>query len=294
MIHVADVSNHQGRIDWDALAAHVFPDGQRLSGVIIKASEDDIGSDDFYDTWLARNWMESKRVGLSRKVYHYAQPSKSSPAESVDVLHEALARVGGLGPRDGVCLDIEAGQGSLHVWVAEWIGQCRLKFGMRPVFYSGLWFMEPHDLLHDDLALNPLWYASYQTTLPPAPAPWDKIDIWQYTANGAVAGVIGPCDLNLFYGTKDEFELLGNEPGIVVPPPVEDWEGRVLSPIYVGAHEVEVGMVTATPDDLEAARQIIVLMDEIKARHSPVQLVAPRARQTKNRPSLTQRTKGKR
>jgi lysozyme len=56
-----DVSNHQGTVDWDLVAA----DG--IEFAYIKASE----GQGWVDASFERNWTEAERAGLDRGVYHF-------------------------------------------------------------------------------------------------------------------------------------------------------------------------------------------------------------------------------
>ena len=56
-----DVSNHQGAIDWPAVAA----DG--ISFAYIKATE----GGDFVDPFFGRNWQGASATGLDRGAYHF-------------------------------------------------------------------------------------------------------------------------------------------------------------------------------------------------------------------------------
>jgi hypothetical protein len=50
------------------------------------------------------------------------------------------------------------------------------------------------------LAQYPLWWASYQNTMPPVPEPWagagKGIALWQFTANATLPGVPYPTDVS--------------------------------------------------------------------------------------------------
>ncbi len=56
-----DVSNHQGDIDWPALA------GSRVTFAYIKATE----GGDFRDKRFRLNWEGAKKAGIARGAYHY-------------------------------------------------------------------------------------------------------------------------------------------------------------------------------------------------------------------------------
>mgnify|MGYP001615089946 FL=1 len=215
-----DVSNHQGLVGWDAVAVS----GQGFA--FIKASEDP----DYLDSWLARNWVSAKRVGLVRGAYCYARPSLASPAESVTLFQSAIEAVGGLETGDLIALDIEDENavGDLSQWVAEWLDLAERTFGVRPIVYSGTWYMEPHGLLNPAFGRYPLWLASYQDEPPGAPTGWDRLTFWQRSASGRVSGVATDCDLDTFFGTVAELRALG-----LPAPAVEDAiERDVWGPLF--------------------------------------------------------------
>ena len=54
------------------------------------------------------------------------------------------------------------------------------------------------------LAPFPLWVAHYTHACPNVPAAWSTWTFWQHTDRGAVPGITGPVDLDLFAGTPDE------------------------------------------------------------------------------------------
>lgn len=67
MIPFVDVSRHQGRIDWDVLAASGVP------GVIIRA-----GNGQTKDVLVDRNMAEARRVGLLRSAYWFCNPKAAT------------------------------------------------------------------------------------------------------------------------------------------------------------------------------------------------------------------------
>lgn len=60
-VHAIDVSNHQGVIDWPAVA----DDG--IGAAMIKASE----GDDYVDPRFEENWEQSARTDIRRGAYHF-------------------------------------------------------------------------------------------------------------------------------------------------------------------------------------------------------------------------------
>jgi hypothetical protein len=65
-----DVSNNNGRIDWDAVA------GAGITFAIAKITEGTW----FRDGYFAENWAEMKRLGIYRGAYHFAPTTSSTPS----------------------------------------------------------------------------------------------------------------------------------------------------------------------------------------------------------------------
>lgn len=209
-----DCSNHQGEIDWFAVAA------SGIAFAIAKASGDEGGGvNRFLDPYFVANWRGMASTPLVRGCYHYARPSVATPEASVALLAEALDAAGGLAPGDLVALDLEdpavpVGT-TLAPWAARWLELAAERFGVLPLLYTGDYYMREHGLYADaglgaalGLGRYPLWLASYQETRPPTPPGWDRIAVWQHSASGRVPGVAGDCDTNVFDGSADELRAL--------------------------------------------------------------------------------------
>lgn len=200
MIHGLDVSNHQGRIDWDKAAV-----GQSFA--ICKASE----GNSFIDRWLVRNWTELGRLGLVRGAYHYARPGDNTPEAEARHFLSVMSNVE-IAPGDLAVLDLEEGADDFDVigWSLRWLEIVTNALGFRPMLYSYQWYIQVRNFDQaPGIAQYPLWYASYRATWPPTPAPWVSMPIWQYTSTLAVDGITGPCDANRSKLTVDELRALG-------------------------------------------------------------------------------------
>lgn len=188
-----DVASHQGAVDWPAVA------GSGISFGITKAT----GGTWYRNPTFAANWLGMKAAGLKRGAYHYAFESSGQPfpgegpEAEADYFLAELARGGGVGPGDLLALDIEDGEGQLGGWALRWLRRVEDRAGVRPLVYTGGWFAGPHGFAAvPALAEYPLWLAAYQDALPPAPAPWRSVAIWQHSDRGSVPGVGGGVDLN--------------------------------------------------------------------------------------------------
>lgn len=209
-----DVASHQGNVDWPAVAASGIAFG------ITKAT----GGTWYRNPTFAANWMGIKAAGLVRGAYHYAFESSGQdlpgdgPEAEADYFLAEIRRAGGIEPGDLLVLDIEDGEGKLGDWALRWCQHVERATGVKPLIYTGAWFSEPHGFaLSSELAAYPLWLAAYQGSQPPAPAPWDRVAMWQFTDKGAVPGISGPVDLNRFNGNRAQLLALGKGGAVEQP-----------------------------------------------------------------------------
>jgi lysozyme len=188
-----DVSYYQETIDWQ----RVQRAGIRFA--FIRLSDGTTNRDSMFAT----NWAESKRAGLVRGAYQYFRPDQSATAQADlmiaamrDRTHDDLPPV----------IDIEIDAGLTAPVVAAraqaWIDRVRAKLSVEPIVYTGsdLW----RNGGADSLATQPLWLAHYTQGCPTLPAPWTHWTFWQHTERGAIPGIEGPVDLDLFAGTLGE------------------------------------------------------------------------------------------
>jgi len=182
-----DVSNWQGTVNWQQVAASGVQFG------ICKSTE----GVTYRDPYFRQNWSGMAAAGIARGSYHFAQPDLNSPEAEAHFWLEHLELAGGLAPGDLLALDLETGYGDVSDWTLRCLGAVAALVGFKPLVYSGRWYMDDHGLTHDEeLATHGLWLASYGTVPEPPPF-WDFYAIWQFTCEGRVPGVAGPCDMNL-------------------------------------------------------------------------------------------------
>jgi hypothetical protein len=84
----------------------------------------------------------------------------------------------------------------------------RLVPGHQLVIYTGRWYWSgvignPHGA---DLGL--LWHSSYTQSPGPMYGGWNALAFWQHTSTGSCPGVSGNCDLNRFYGDRNDLAIL--------------------------------------------------------------------------------------
>ena len=201
-----DVSSWQGSaIDWAAVT------GAGYEFVLVKATE----GTSYTNPDFAADWIGAQKAGMARGAYHFALPDVNAAADEAAYF---LRAVGQLTPGDFLALDVEAGSGNLLPWVAAFLAAVQAAAGFKPLLYSRTEFMAAHNLLDASLADNGLWLAQYQSTQPPAPAPWQFVAIWQ-SGQGSVPGIAGLVDQDVFNGTRDQLLKYGAPPK---PQPTND------------------------------------------------------------------------
>jgi lysozyme len=199
-----DVSDYQGIVDWNAVAQS----GRTFA--FAKATE----GTNFVCRTFARNWAGMQAAGLVRGAYHFARPDSNSPQAEAAFFLQQVEQAGGLAPGDLLVLDLEAGSGNLLGWAQAWLQYVYDQVGVRPLLYSGAWFLMPHSCCGDDfLGQHGLWLAAYQAEMPGPPPGWPVIAFWQHTDRAIVPGVPGPCDQSYFNGDDIEQLKLYGMPG---------------------------------------------------------------------------------
>jgi lysozyme len=189
-----DVSNHQGDIDWSALAR------TDIVFAYIKASE----GGDFRDRRFAANWDRARQAGLARGAYHFFTQCRPGADQARNFMGAVPREPGALPP----VVDLEhMGPCRSGPQVADLIGEIdtflamlERHYGRRPILYTDAMFDAVH--LRGRFARETFWTRSI--FLPP----WFRTGqwrIWQYHDCGRRAGIDGPVDLNAFRGSRREF-----------------------------------------------------------------------------------------
>jgi lysozyme len=194
-----DVSYYQETIDWPRV---------RRAGIrfaFIRLSD----GATLRDARFAVNWAEARQAGVIRGAYQFFRPDQSVTAQA-DLMIAAMRDRG----RDDLppVIDIEVDGGLAASVIAEraqaWIERVRARLGVEPIVYTGgdLW----RNGGGEPLGAHALWLAHYTQGCPMLPAPWTRWTFWQHTDRGAIPGIEGPVDLDLFAGTPDDLGDLGD------------------------------------------------------------------------------------
>jgi lysozyme len=195
-----DVSYYQGTIDWSAVRA----DG--VGFAYLKATE----GGDRLDERFAENWRAADRAGLHRGAYHFwyhCRPGREQAAwfiANVPRDPDALPPVLDMEwtPFSPTCT-ARPEAATLHREMRDFLDAVETHYGKRPVIYTSVDFFA--DRMRDAFHDYHLWVRSVagHPSTRYGERPWL---IWQYTATGRAGGVAGNVDLNVFGGTRAEFE----------------------------------------------------------------------------------------
>ena len=201
-----DVSKYQGTIDWNT-AQNSF------SFAFIKAG----GSDDgiYTDPQFARNRDEARRLGIARGYYFYA--GGGDPIQEADHFYSI---VGPLQPGEVIAMDFEIDHPYPIGYAQAFLLRCGQLFGVRPIFYTNMNRAENIDWTPLVQSGYQLWGANYDDNYDQVPSgAWPSLLIKQFTSEGAVPGISGPVDVNVYEQNFDYFRSIGYKPPAPPPPP---------------------------------------------------------------------------
>lgn len=186
--HGIDISQYQGKIDWDALCAPQDSE-VHISFVYMRAT---MGMRS--DKKFKLNWQEAKAHGLKRGAYLFFHPNK----DGVRQAELFIKRVGNLGGCLPPVIDIEKTYRTDTKLLKQRLQDClntlHTYYGIQPVVYTYTTFYR--DYLGTAFDKYPLWIAHYEREDKPdyINRPWD---IWQHSERGKIAGVAEFVDFNV-------------------------------------------------------------------------------------------------
>lgn len=186
-----DVSNYQGQIAWNELAAS----GKAFA--FIKATE----GTSLIDAKFERNWQLARGAGMLRGAYHCFR-AKEDPLAQAKLFLSKLDTKGEL----PVALDVETGNGlraaDVATGVAAWVDYVSAHCG-RPLVYAspGFWGTLPRVGVESKADL---WVVDWGVASPGGAAGWRDWAFWQYANSADIPGVPVAVDLTRFHGSLDE------------------------------------------------------------------------------------------
>jgi len=204
-----DVSHYQNTVDWQQVAS------ASKTFSFIKASEGAHTPDERFSS----NRAGASKNGVMAGAYHFFRPKVDVDAQVQAFTGLVSALMPGELPP---VLDLEAPKDWTGIAIADrvtlvlrWLTKVKQALGVTPIVYASPDFVK--SVLHSPsaLAAYPLWLAHYALS-PVVPAPWSDWTFWQYTQAGAVTGVSGSVDLDLFNGNMEALRALVVQPAPVV------------------------------------------------------------------------------
>ena len=192
-----DVSHHQGEIDWDKVKAAGYDFAILRIGYRGYGQTGSLNRDEKFE----ENYKNAKAAGLSVGAYFFAQAINEQEAKEeadfvLEILDERPLDLPVVYDPESI-LDDEARTD--NVSGQQFTKNTRVfcerieESGYRPMIYANmLW--EAFELDLSELLDYPIWYADYES-VPQSPY---AFEIWQYTNEGQVPGVEGPCDINIW------------------------------------------------------------------------------------------------
>lgn len=192
-----DVSRYQTHVEWTKVRQN------NIAFAFIKATEGFYRQDDLF----AAHWQETGAAGVRRGAYHFYRPNQLPLLQALNFIRIVELKTGDLPP----VLDVETlgdtRPEKLREGMQIWLDLVEDHFKVKPILYSNYDFYRQYLEGHfDDY---PLWIAHYQVPrLRIAPGPGKKLKFWQLTDRGAVEGIQGRVDCNVFYGSPAELQQL--------------------------------------------------------------------------------------
>lgn len=179
-----DVSNHQGAIDWEAVAA------DDIEFAYLKATE----GGDHVDRRFAENWDAARAAGLERGAYHYFTFCRPGAEQAANFLTVVPADPGAMPP----ALDLElAGncaarptQEEMAAEVDAYLSAVEAGTGQSAVLYVGKDFAEAYPGIP---AGDRLRWVQHVHRRPAVDDWW----LWQATVVARVDGIEGNVDLDV-------------------------------------------------------------------------------------------------
>lgn len=211
-----DVSEFQGRIDWEKVMHHI--DGAILRcGYGIDCEEQD-------DEQFKRNADECTRLGIPFGVYLYSY-AKTNMQAKLEADH-VLRLIKPYKLSYPVYLDLEEiGTAEGAVERAIIFGDIIEKAGYWCGVYANLYWWEM--ILKDGLERFTKWVAQYYSK---CEYTGSHLDIWQYTSKGTVPGISGNVDMNECYRDFPA-EILG---GVEEVKPVKKTVAELVEEVLDG------------------------------------------------------------
>jgi GH25 family lysozyme M1 (1,4-beta-N-acetylmuramidase) len=207
-IRGVDLSNFNGVVNFAVLAEA----GLRFA--YVKATEGQRRDPSF-----ARNWTGGRQSGLAIGAYSEVQLCKAAD-EQFEAIRAAVPKTSDALPV-ALAVEPDVRSGSLSpscspAFTRQLVGDLARKlgeyYGKKPIIYGNANTLSW--LLDQTLTEFPIWLTIF-TSKPPTFVGRNPWTLWQVTDRAQFAGVKNPLDLNVFFGTEEEFKAFSDGAGNV-------------------------------------------------------------------------------
>ncbi len=189
-IYGVDVSHYQKKINWQQVREN------EITFAFVKATE----GKSLKDRQFKNNWKGSGAAGIVRGAYHFYLPHVKPELQAANFTSMVKLKSGDLPP----VLDVEVrGRkpvAELRRDLKIWLHQVEESYGAKPIIYTNYTYYKDYLAGHFDG--YPLWIAHYKVPkLKLEKSDTLKLAFWQHTDGGAIKGIEGTVDCNVFYGS---------------------------------------------------------------------------------------------
>ena len=190
-----DISHHQKNINWVELRK------EKINFVIMKATE----GVDYQDPDFSKNWNKSLAEGYETGAYHFYRLCKGGNEQAANYINTVPKSETGLPP----FVDLEYGgncqtdksREEIKKDIYEFLETVKQHYGKTPVLYATDSFYK--DYIENDYAEYGIWIRNIISR--PKLENNRQWVFWQYANRGHLKGIEGFVDLNVFYGSEEEY-----------------------------------------------------------------------------------------
>jgi lysozyme len=202
-----DVSHHQKEIQWQQIS----PEKYRF--VYLKATE----GGDFKDTKFQENWLKARERGFLVGAYHFYRLCRDGSIQAQNFIDAVPNKPDALPP----VIDLEYDSKCINTYSKEQLlneiqvmhDALKKHYRKPPIFYISKAFY--NIVLAGHFPDVPLWVREYKGL--PDLKNQPKWTFWQHTSQGKIPGITTPVDLNVFYGSEQQWLDFLKKNAIAVP-----------------------------------------------------------------------------
>lgn len=188
-----DVSHHQERIDWKTLRKE-NPD---FVFAYIKATE----GQDFEDKDFEKNWREAKKYQFVTGAYHFFSMQSTGKAQAKNYISKVPKDVYSLPPVIDLEISLNHDPKKVKAELQDMMSELDRHYGKETIFYVTYDTYETY--IKDHFKENRIWIRDIIKFPTLDGQDWE---IWQYGNRGHLEGIDGYVDLNVYQGSRDEFD----------------------------------------------------------------------------------------